>query len=134
MTIQLVFVAMTVDDAGSLRDGADLGSQTGCGPTPSLAAAVGGDAVDEEIEYAALSYAAQLAPAGVFPRLVIAADVEGNQVTDQRSETGEVVVTGLRWSQVQSLFADDPSGSAADSDADLLWFAVTELDALSTTG
>lgn len=134
MTSQLVFVAMSVEDAVLLRDGVDLGHQTGCGPTASLAAAVGVDAVQEEVEYAALSYAAELAPAAVFPRLVLAADVESDQLVDQRSGTGEVIVTGLRWPQVQSLFADDPSGSTAHPDADLLWFAVTELDVLSTTG
>ena len=89
-------------------------------------------------------------------RLVLAADVADGQVTDRGSEFGEVMVAGLRWAQVQALFADEPAAESsvararADtaelgltealaieavtallSEFDLLWFAPDELDQLA---
>ena len=130
---QLVFVPVTRDEAVALRDDGDLGVRAACAATPDLARAVGADAVAEEVEYAALSYAGELARTlnGTGPALVLAADVETSQITDQHSDRGEVRVRNLRWPQVQSLFADDPAaGPDADGDDDLLWFGVEELDQL----
>jgi len=126
---QLVFVPVTRAEAQALRSGAGLGVRAGCAATPSLTRAAGPDAVPEEVEYAALSYAGGIArtledgAAG----LVLAADVDPAQITDEQTERGEVTVADLTWSQVQSLFADEPE---AEEDVDLLWFGVDELDQL----
>jgi uncharacterized protein DUF6912 len=152
----LVFVPVDRADAVALRAGADLGNRPGCAPTAGLAGALEPAAV-EEVEFAALSYAGVLAlSAGSNPlRLVLAADVADGQVTDRGSELGEVTVAGLRWPQVQALFADEPAAEPAivraraesaglglaealatgsvqalQSDVDLLWFAPEELDRL----
>jgi hypothetical protein len=153
----LVFVPVDRADAMALRAGADLGNRPGCAPTASLASSLEPAAVAEEVEFAALSYAGVLAlSAGSNPlRLVLAADVTDGQVTDRGSELGEVTVAGLRWPQVQALFADDPTAepaiaearaesaglglaeamaaepvAALQSEVDLLWFAPEELDQL----
>lgn len=123
----LVFVPVTRDEARSLRSGADLGVMAGCSATPALTAAVGSDSVAEEVEYAALNYAGDAARTldNGRPGLVLAADVSAAQVVDEQTDRGEVMVTGLAWTQVQSLFADEPE---AAEDVDLLWFGVDELD------
>ncbi len=129
---QLVFLPATVDEAMAVRAGTDLGVRTGCSATISLARAVGAEAATEEIEYAALSYAGDLArtlSAGSH-RLVLAVDADDDQLTDRQTDTGEVSVTAVRWAQVQALFADDPADGDSDPDADLLWFATAELDSL----
>ena len=124
---ELVFVPVTRAEALALRSGADLGVRPGCSATSSLTHAVGADAVPEEVEYAALSYAGDVARTleDGRPGLVLAADVEPAQVSEQQSDHGEVSVTGLRWPQVQSLFADEPD---AQEEVDLLWFGIDELD------
>jgi hypothetical protein len=153
----LVFVPVDRADAEALRAGADLGSRPGCAPTGGLAGALEPGAVAEEVEFAALSNAGVLAlTAGSNPlRLVLAADVAAGQVTDRGSELGEVTVAGLRWPQVQALFADEPTAEPAvararaesaglglaealatesvgtlQNEFDLLWFAPEELDQL----
>jgi hypothetical protein len=153
----LVFVPVARAEAVALRAGADLGERRGCAPTAGLAGSLGPLAVAEEVEFAALSHAGALAlTAGSDPlRLVLAADVADRQVTDRGSELGEVSVTGLRWTQVQALFADEPTAepsvararaestglglvealgtdavAALQSEFDLLWFAPDELDRL----
>ena len=122
-----------------------------------LADSLGPLAVAEEVEFAALSYAGVLALSAGSDRirLVLAADVADEQVTDHGSELGEVVVTRLRWDQVQALFADElaagPAVARAQAESagmdlaeaaatelvatlqagfDLLWFAPGELDRL----
>ena len=152
----LVFVPVDRADAVALRAGADLGNRPGCAPTAGLAGALEPAAV-EEVEFAALSYAGVLAlSAGSNPlRLVLAADVADGQITDRGSELGGVTVTGLRWPQVQALFADEPTAepaiararaesaglglaealaiesvAALQSEVELLWFAPEELDGL----
>lgn len=111
----------------------------------------------EEVEFVALGHAGVLAlglaPAG--PRLVLAAEVADSQVDERPGVDGEVVVSGLIWSQVLALFADEPTvadlvaraRSAAGTrplaealsdpavtdllaGTDLLWFAPDELDQL----
>ncbi|HEV2931478.1 MAG TPA: hypothetical protein VGW74_22585 [Propionibacteriaceae bacterium] len=153
----LVFVPVDRAEALALRVGADLGDRPGCAPTAGLAGGLEPTAVAEEVEFAALSYAGVLAlRAGSDPRrLVLAADVADGQITDQGSELGEVTVAGLRWIQVQALFADEPAAepavdraradvaglslveaaaieavAALQGEFDLLWFALDELDRL----
>ena len=87
---------------------------------------------------------------------MLAADVQPGQVNGDGNDVGEVVVGGLAWPQVQSLFADEPEATAilararsaaagldlADALAldevdgllaayDLLWFDPQELDQLA---
>jgi hypothetical protein len=153
----LVFVPLDRAEATALRAGADLGARPGCAPTAGLADSLGPAAVAEEVEFAALNHAGVLAlGAGSDPlRLVLAADVADDQVTDRGNELGEVTVGGLRWAQVQALFADesaaappvararvqlaevDPADAGAieavaalQGEFDLLWFAPDELDQL----
>jgi hypothetical protein len=153
----LVFVPVDRAEAVALREGADLGNRPACVPTADLASALEPAAVAEEVEFAALSHAGVLAlSSGSNPlRLVLAADVGDGQITDRGSELGEVTVTGLRWPQVQALFADEPAAepaitraraesaglglaealaiesvAALQSEVDLLWFAPEELDGL----
>ena len=126
---ELVFVPVTRAEARALRSGADLGVRVGCAATPSLTRAAGPDAVAEEVEYAALSFAGDAARTLEDGRagLVLAADVDRAQVADDQTDRGGVRVTDLAWPQVQSLFADEPD---AEEDVDLLWFGVEELDEL----
>jgi hypothetical protein len=153
----LVFVPLDRDEAAALRAGAELGVRPGCAPTAGLAGGLEPTAVAEEVEFAALNHAGLLAlSSGTDPlRLVLAADVAERQITDRGSELGEVTVTGLRWAQVQALFADEPAAApsvararaemaghgsakavtmevvaALQSEFDLLWFAPDELDQL----
>ena len=111
----LVFVPVARAEARALRAGADLGDRPGCAPTAGLAGGPEPTAGIEEMEFAALSYAGVLAlGAGSDPRrLVLAADVADGQITDRGSELGEVTVAGLRWTQVQALFADEPVAERA---------------------
>ena len=151
----LVFVPIDRGTAYALRAGRDPGPRPGCAPTAGLAASAGPDAVTEEVEFAALSHAGILAlSCAADPlRLVLAADVAAGQLRDTGDRLGQVEVTGLRWPQVQSLFADEPDAAEAVGrsraaalgltlaealdrpevtgllDAyDLLWFAPDELD------
>ena len=152
---KLVFVPVDRADAMALRAGADLGVRRGCAPTAALADYLGPQTVAEELEFAALSHAGVLAlGAGSDPlRLVLAADVGDEQVTERSSELGEITVADLRWTQVQALFADEPPArvavakartdsarlglaeavasaavTALQSEFDLLWFAPEEMD------
>jgi hypothetical protein len=154
---QMVFVPVTWDEAVALRSGTAAGRHQACAATPSLLASMDSDTLIEEAEYAALSYAGVLAlvlkPAS--PRLVVAAEVQQDQLTDLDRSLGEVEVDGLSWAQVQALFADEPSATDAVRRAgevvaghslpaaleapevgavldeyDLLWFAPHELDQL----
>jgi hypothetical protein len=154
----MVFVPMTWDEANDLRSGiAADAPYRACAATPSLVASLEADTLIEEAEYAALSYTSVLAlvlkPGS--PRLVIAAEVQPGQFTDQGEPLGEVELRGLIWAQVRALFADEPGGMEAArlaSEAvageslaaalaapevglvldryDLLWFAPEELDQL----
>ena len=158
---QMTFIPVNQEDALLLRDGADLGPRRACAPTPALKRELGEQTSFEEAEFAALSNAgvlALLSTSGVR-RLVLAAEVELGQVADPESPHGEVTVSGVSWSQVQALFADeteafervnavrlavvdghDQRTLATVLDApevgelltafDLLWFAPEELDQL----
>jgi hypothetical protein len=154
---QMIFVPMTRDEAWALRAGAGAGRYLGCAATPSLAASMEADTVVEEVEYAALSNAGVLALA-LKPnaaRLVVAAEVSEEQVSDLNRPHGEVEVERLTWAQVRALFAYEPAALEAvglarqavageniaaalaasqvvtvRDDYDLLWFAPQELDQL----
>src|SRR4029453_10906042 len=90
-----------------------------------------------------------------LPRLVVAAEVRPDQVTDPGGSLGEVEVRGLTWDEVRALFGDEPAAAEATRQArevvagqslaaaisapevgavldefDLLWFAPEELDQL----
>jgi hypothetical protein len=153
----MIFVPTSYEDARALRAGRELAAAPGCAATESLIAALGPGTSAEEAEYAALNNAGVLAimHTAESPRLVLAAEVADDQVTDRRTELGEIDVGRLSWSQVQSLFTDESAageavntarrdaagkdlaqalGSPAVGDLldayDLLWFATSELDRL----
>jgi uncharacterized protein DUF6912 len=154
---QMIFVPMTRDEAWALRAGAGAERYLGCAATPSLAGSMEADTVVEEVEYAALSNAGVLALA-LKPnaaRLVVAAEVSEEQVSDLNRPHGEVEVERLTWAQVRALFAYEPAALEAvglarqavageniaaalaasqvvtvRDDYDLLWFAPQELDQL----
>ena len=104
---QMIFVPMTRDEVAALRAGAGANHYRGCAATPSLLAAMEAETVREEAEYAALSNAGVLALVlkPNSPRLVVAADVPEEQITDLWKVHGEVEVRGLAWVQVRALFA-----------------------------
>ena len=154
---QMIFVPMVRDDVVALRSGAGANRYQGCSATPSLVGSMEADSVMEEVEYAALSNAGVLALVlrPHSPRLVVAAEVSEEQVTDLRQPHGEIEVHKLTWAQVQALFADEsaaseaielasqavagqtlatalaaPEVAAVLDDYDLLWYAPDELDQL----
>lgn len=142
MTV-LVFVPLDRAAALALRSGVDPGPLPGWAPTSGLAASLGAETVPEEVEFAALSQAGALAltVASDPLRLVLVGEVEPGQVDDRGEEPGRMIVSGLRWDQVESVFADEPAAAGAvlrartagEVDAlldayDLLWFSPEELD------
>lgn len=159
----MVFVPVSLSLARALRSGQQPGALPGFAVTPALVQALGADPGEEEADFAALSTAglAALTGLGTGRRLVLAAEVAADQVTDRGGERGEVRVAGLGWGQVSALFADeDVAGDAVGAAAvevaaaaaagfepaealsgpavatlsdtyDLLWYAPEELDALA---
>jgi hypothetical protein len=159
---QMIFIPMTRNEAQALRSGTSASHYRGCAATPGLAASLEADTVMEEVEYAALSNAGVFAlmrtPNG--PRLVLAAEVQEEQIKDFGRSDGEVEVRGLAWTQVRALFADEPDAleavalarkavagrdsteeglttalatpeaAAVQDGYDLLWFAPEEFDQL----
>lgn len=156
MSTVTAYVPVSHEQATALRAGTDLGDLTAHAPGAALREAHGlRDADEEEAGFVALGYAGLAALlAGPGLRTVLAADVDPAQLDGSGNDVGEVVVHGLRWSQVTAVFADEP-GAAADLDAarglvagrplvdvaddedvvglvdrwDLLWYAPEELDA-----
>lgn len=153
----LVFVPFDRVEASALRAGDDFTARPAFAPTAGLSGTLDSTAVSEEVEFAALNQAGVLAlSTGADPlRLVLAAEVADSQVADRGGEPGEVTVSGLRWSQVQALFADEAAAAASvartraqlaaggptdnlavqavaalQDEFDLLWFAPDELDRL----
>jgi hypothetical protein len=154
----MVFVPLPPAAAVSLRGGSHPAAVRGFSATPSLRAVLGPDAGDDEVDYAALDAAGVAALHGLAGprRLVLAVEARPDQVSDRRTDLGEVGVEGLRWDQVQALFADEQDAATAVTTAaeaaadvplaqvlelpavaelaqgyDLLWYAVDELDDLS---
>lgn len=143
----IVFLPVSHHEAQALRAGDDLGTRPGCAVTGSLRDALGDETSTEEADYAALHNAGALAVGLTSEprRLVLALVVRQSQVADQQTGEGAVAVTGARWSQVQSLFADEPAAREAVATArqstgarvrevldpyDFLWFGPEELDTL----
>ncbi|WP_375432477.1 DUF6912 family protein [uncultured Friedmanniella sp.] len=153
----MVFVPLPLSQAVALRAAPRPGPHDGFAATPELRAALGPDPHEEETDYAALSAAGVAALDGLVGsrRLVVAVEVPTGGVTDRGSGLGEVELGGLRWDQVQALFADEESAAemvcaaaaaavgvpvadvlglpavvALTDSFDLLWFAPEELDAL----
>jgi hypothetical protein len=153
----MVFVPLTWDEAVALRSGTAASCYQACAATPRLIASMEADTVIEEAEYAALSYAGvrSLVLKSGLPRLVVAAEVRPDQISDPGGPLGEVEVRGLTWDEVQALFGDEPAAAEAMRRAsevvagqslaaaisapevgavldefDLLWFAPEELDQL----
>ena len=118
---QLTFIPVREEEALALRNGKDIASRVACAATESLVAAIETDpsepgSVEEEAEFAALSYAGVL---GLFQgsgpvRLVLAADVQSSQVkSDDHNPYGVLDVSKLRWSQVRALFTDEADAGPA---------------------
>ena len=110
----MVFVPVAPTVALALRDGERL-SAGGFAATPTLRRALGSGSDDEEADFVALNTAGVAALDGLagVRRLVLAVDVDEQQVTDRRTDLGEVEVRDLGWRQVQALFADEePAGPA----------------------
>jgi hypothetical protein len=153
--VQMIFVPMTRDEALALRSGTGPHRYQGCAATPGMAVSMEADTVIEEVEYAALSNAGVLALVlkPNTPRLVVAAEVQQDQVTDRGGSLGEVEIGDLAWAQVRALFADEhdalqavrlagkavagqslgvalgaPEVGALLDGHDLLWFGPEELD------
>jgi hypothetical protein len=154
-----VFVPVTVAAALELRASGDAVDLVGYGDGPALRQWAGEGALDdEEASYIALNHAgvaALLLDDTAPTRLVLAVDSEATG-TD---ELGGVALPQVRWTDVRSLFADDPAAAEAvvaaraavrsldlaaalDTEAatrlegthDLLWYAPEELDALAGRG
>ena len=156
--VQMIFVPMTRDEvaalrSGPVRSGVVANSYSGCAATAGLIASLEADVI-EEVEFAALNNAGVLALVlKPSPRLVVAAEVREDQVTDLGGSWGEVEVDGLAWAQVRALFADEPAAwdaaklaskavagrslgaavaapevAAVLDEYDLLWYAPEELD------
>jgi hypothetical protein len=152
----MVFVPVGLAVALALRDG-ERRAHRGFAATPTLRRALGSGSDDEEADFAALNAAGVAALDGLAEprRLVLAVDVDESQVSDRRTDLGEVEVRDVGWPQVQALFADEEPAAAAVVPAaaaasgvplheafdlpavieltdgyDLLWFAPDELDAL----
>lgn len=159
MSRQLVFVPMSRAAAVALRQGQAHDGLAGHAATPELLRVHGYDASSlEDAEYAALCYAGARAVLDPSPdplRLVLAAEVDTDDVeVDPGDPYGQVLVR-VSWSDVQALFADEagaaPAVAAArtaangssfeealdlaavealDAEHDLLWFTPDELDHL----
>ena len=153
----MVYVPLPLARARSLRDGEPLDRVPGHAVTRSLRQALELTPDDEEGDYAALSAAGVAALDRLVGsrRLVLAAEVGEDRVTDRDGPSGEVEVAGVTWAQVRSLFADEevaapavraaagatagvvlaeaydlPAVVALTDGHDLLWFSPEELDAL----
>ncbi len=167
----VVYVPLVPEQLHRLRRSGSLGGPLPAhSATPGLRQAHDLSPDDEAAEYTALAYAgvSALMTPSQGPRLVLAADAavvvgedgsDGRESADPSDPFGRVVLAGLTWSQVSSVFADEPESaqrlararSLADGlsfdqvvdagdiedllDAsDLLWFAPSELDRLLGPG
>jgi hypothetical protein len=161
---QVAFIPASTEQAKALRSGADPGLRRGCSVTTALLHSLEPKTTPEEAEFAALNNAGVLALlVSSEPRLVLAAEVESEQITATEDAAGEVVLSSLSWAQVQALFLAEPGAAEAAKKArrsvaacvgevtltealqlpeigellegyDLLWFAPDELDHLEPTG
>jgi hypothetical protein len=162
---QIAFIPASREQAKALRSGADPGLHRGCSVTTALLRALEPQTSTEEAEFAALNNAGVLAllVSSEPIRLVLAAEVESQQITATEDAAGEVALSSLSWAQVQALFVAEPEAAEAAKKAllamaecgeevtlaaalqlpeigqllqgyDLLWFAPDELDHLESMG
>ena len=162
---QIAFIPASPEQARALRSGGDPGLHRGCSVTKALVGALEPQTTIEEAEFAALSNAGVLGLlVGSEPRwLILAAEVESEQITATEDAAGEVTLSSLSWTQVQALFVAEPEAAEAARKArravveragevtlaaalqlpeigellegyDLLWFAPDELDHLAPMG
>ena len=162
---QIAFIPASPEQARALRSGADPGLHRGCSVTKALVGALEPQTTIEEAEFAALSNAGVLGllVSSEPRRLILAAEVESEQITATEDAAGEVTLSSLSWAQVQALFVAEPEAAEAARKArravveragkvtlaaalqlpeigellegyDLLWFAPDELDHLAPMG
>jgi hypothetical protein len=161
---QIAFIPASTEQAMALRSGADPGLHRGCSVTTAFLRALESQTTIEEAEFAALSNAGVLAllVSSEPRRLVLAAEVEPEQIAAAEDAAGEVRLSSLSWTQVQALFLAEPEAAEAARKArqaaerlgdvtlaaalqlpeigellegyDLLWFAPHELDHLGSMG
>jgi hypothetical protein len=150
----MVFLPVDRSAARQLRDGRELTSRRGCAASLGLARAMPPGTGTEELDFVALSNASVLALTVTSDplRLVVAVEVEPDDVDDLGGDLGEVSIGRVGWAQVHALFADEPEAAAVVARAraaasgtlgdaliqgpvgdlldtvDLLWFAPEELD------
>lgn len=138
MTTGRVYLPTSLERLTALRDERRIeGPLIAYAPSPALAAAVGGNPDDEELEYAATQEAATVA-AALGDDVIAAVDVPSSdlaaavQHSDPQDSPGAVRLAGpVLLRQVVSLHRLDPPGERdADCDLELSWYDVTELDAL----
>ena len=152
----LLFVPITaVELAGWAGGGILPGQRVGFAVTPALRAAFE-PTDDEEAEHLALLVASIASLATTGRRLVAVLDGTHRPAPDADADFGEVIVSDLHYSRVQSLFADEPdvpglAGAAAAAaglpvavawdlpevvllleSADLLWHGPGEWSTLGT--
>lgn len=138
MTTGRVYLPTSLDRLIALRDERRIeGPLIAYAPSPALAAAVGGNPDEEELEYAAIQEAA-VVTAALGDDVVAAIDVPSGELTQAIEHSGPgdspaaVRFTGpILLRQVASLHRLDPPGERdTDTDLDLSWYDVTELAAL----
>lgn len=140
MTTGRVYLPTSLDRLTALRDERRLdGPLIAYAPTPALAAAVGGNPDEEELEYAATQEAATVA-AALGDDVVAAVDIPSGELAEAIKHSGPPdspaavrLVGPVLLRQVVSLHRLDPPGQRdPDSDLELSWYDVTELVALLT--
>ena len=89
---QIAFIPASTEQAKALRSGADPGLRRGCSVTTALLRALEPKTTPEEAEFAALNNAGVLAllVSSEPRRLVLAAEVESEQITATEDAAGEV--------------------------------------------
>src|SRR4029450_12594469 len=112
---QIAFIPASAEQAKALRSGADPGLHRGCSVTTALLRALEPETTTEEAEFAALGNAGVLAllVSSEPRRLVLAAEVESEQITATDDAAGEVAMSSLSWAQVQALFVAEREADEA---------------------
>ncbi|MGL5405673.1 MAG: DUF6912 family protein [Propionibacteriaceae bacterium] len=101
----LICVPLTRAELDSLLL-APLSNFTAYAPTPSLYEGLGYTAdMDEDADFAALTYASVASLLAASQRLVVVAQATAN---DHHDSFGKVTVASLAWSQVTGIFLDEP--------------------------
>lgn len=150
----LAFLPLTLDTLAALRAGA-LRDVTAHAATPALFDTLGYTPdLDEDAEFAALTYASVAALTLAPRRLVAVAETAVNG--EDPEGFGTVTAPAVSWAQVQSLFIGEPDHAAAEetahravagrklasawddpavqrllAESDLLWYGAEEADAVA---